>query len=93
MRKTKKIMKEIEIIEDFLCNKCGESCVPKDCWKQDCWKPNPDYYGLIEVSFSTGYLSEKFPDAKRYTFSLCEKCLAKLFKTFKIKPEEENMML
>lgn len=77
----KKIIKTetVEIIEDIICNKCGESC-KKNVMGHD------DYYGLIEVGFSTGYASRKFSDGCYYQFSLCEECLAELFDTFKIDP-------
>lgn len=80
MKKTKIVKQEIEIVEDVICNKCSKSCRPSN--------EVPDFYGLIEASFTTGYFSEALPDGARYTFSLCEECLAELFKEFQISPEE-----
>lgn len=82
MKKTKIITKEIEVIDDVLCNKCGKSCRSND---------SGDFYGLIEVSFSTGYFSPKLPDGSTYTFSLCEECLDEMFREFKIQPIEESL--
>jgi len=79
MKITKKIQQEIEIVSDVICNKCGQSCRPSE--------EVPDFYGLIEASFTTGYESKALPDGVCYSFSLCEGCLAKLFDTFQIKPE------
>jgi hypothetical protein len=70
---------EKEFVEDIICNKCGNSCRPPGI---------EDFYGLIEVGFSTGYFSPAFPDGVSYTFSMCEKCLKEIFDTFKIKPQE-----
>jgi Fe-S-cluster containining protein len=82
MKKMKTVIQEVEIIEDIICNKCGGSC----CTKFDPIE-NTDFYGLIEASFSTGYFSQHLPDGFIYSFSLCEKCLAELFKSFKIEPK------
>lgn len=82
MKKIKKVQREVEIVDDVICNKCGKSCRPSD--------EVPDFYGLIEASFSTGYESKALPDGMSYTFSLCEECLAELFDSFQIEPEEKT---
>lgn len=88
MKTIKKIIKEVEIIDDIFCNKCGRSLKTK-------LDPDGtifDIYGLSEVSISGGYLSTHLVDGVRYTFSLCEECLDGLFKTFKIQPEPKSLM-
>ena len=82
MKKTTIVKQEVEIVEDVICNKCGSSCRPSN--------EVPDFYGLIEASFTTGYESVALPDGKEYTFSLCESCIAELFKSFAINPEEKD---
>jgi len=82
MKKIKTIQKEIEIVDDVVCNKCSKSCRPN--------KEVSDFYGLIEASFATGYESEALPDGVTFTFSLCEECLAEMFKGFSIEPEKEE---
>lgn len=79
MKKTKIIKQEVEVIDDILCNKCGQSC-----------KIEGDFYGLIETGFSTGYFSPCLPDGNTYLFSLCEECVAKLMDSFEIKAEIEG---
>ena len=79
MKKMTTIKKEIDVIDDILCNRCERSCKNND---------DDNFYGLIEASFSTGYGSPCLPDGMCYTFSLCEKCLDLLFEDFRIKPEE-----
>lgn len=74
--------REVEVLEDVICNKCGNSCRPG--------KSVPDYYGLVEACFTTGYESTHFDDGLVFNFSLCEKCLFELFKTFKIQPNKEG---
>jgi hypothetical protein len=65
--------KPIETLVDTLCNKCGESC------------GEGDYpHGLIEAEVHGGYDSPVLEDQHAYKFSLCEKCLATLFREFKI---------
>lgn len=82
MKVTKKIQQEIEVVNDVICNKCGQSCRPSE--------EVPDFYGLIETSVTTGYESPALPDGMCYTFSLCEECLAELFSSFKIDPETSS---
>jgi len=86
----KNVKMEKETVEDVLCNKCGFSC--KRVYPNSS-NDDGEFYGLIEVSFSTGYLSDPLPDCQIYTFSLCETCLYDLFASFKIKPEQEDYML
>jgi hypothetical protein len=64
--------KEVEIEDDILCNKCGLSC-------------HRDNYnlGLIEYKLVCGYASI-FGDGNIFRFSLCERCISKIFKTFAI---------
>lgn len=80
-----KAMKAKELI---LCNKCGED-VAKYYTHKDGEKRNVGYYGLVNAQFSTGYESKDLPDCNLYHFSICEKCMAALFQTFKIPPVVE----
>lgn len=86
MRKTE--MKEVTSTErvttDILCNKCGESCQPKDASERE--GQFLGWYGLIEATVGGGYYSTHLDDGFEYTFSLCEPCLYELFQTFKLKP-------
>jgi hypothetical protein len=62
-----------------ICNCCGKPCVGSNA------DADEGAYGLIDATFYGGYLShEPIQDETRYRFSLCEKCLARLFATFKI---------
>ena len=91
MKITKKIKKEIEVdcVDDVVCNKCGESCVPKFLRKHYS-KDNStkdkitDAHGLVEHTVYGHYRSENLDDMTCYTFSLCEQCLVLMFNTFKI---------
>lgn len=74
----KRITREVEVIDDVFCNKCGESCEP---WVSDDGRATG--HGLIEAKVSGGYSSPVLPDGHSYCFSLCEKCLLELMKTFK----------
>ena len=65
-----------EVIDDILCNQCGESC-------QD--SADMNYEGLIETVVQGGYAA-KLGDMDSYVFSICEDCLRKLFEGFKHPP-------
>lgn len=74
--------KKVQVIEDILCNKCGESC------KSDVFGTG-GFYGLQEATVSADYFSPALEDCTHYVFSLCEHCLVKLFKDFTIPVEEQ----
>lgn len=71
------VTREVEYVEDVICNRCGNTCKPPDA---------SDFYGLIEARVSGGYWSPRLGDMRVYVFSLCENCLDELFSTFKIDP-------
>jgi len=75
--KTEKI--EIEIVDDILCDKCGESCKLRD---------SSEFGGLIEARVCGGYYSTHLEDGEDFNFSICEKCLFEMFKDFKINPRK-----
>lgn len=66
MKKTHKEIesREIEVVDDVVCNKCGCSCSarPPKTW-DDCW---------IEIKASWGYGSAK--DGTVQTAHICESC-------------------
>lgn len=63
----------VEVTDDILCNKCGNSCVAA----------HPGWAGLLEAKVDCGYAS-KLGEDNVYIFSLCETCLGKLFASFKL---------
>lgn len=83
MKITKEVQETVTVTADIICNKCGESCCTDDSDEMSAWR---DYDGLLEVGGSGGYHSKHIGDMTYFTFSLCEKCLMELFKTFKINP-------
>ncbi len=72
-------LKEVVVVKDVLCNKCGLSLFN-----------NYNHEGLVEADFTGGYAS-KLGDMNRYRFSICEACLIALFDTFKIDPLVHTM--
>ncbi len=78
--------KKVEVIDDIICNKCGETMLKT----VGPWDEHGEFYGLQEASFSTGYLSKDFPDGKVYSFSMCEPCLKWLFELFELPPSERE---
>jgi len=76
--KEETITETITVIKDIICNKCGESC------KTDI--EFGEYDGLIEVCVRGGYFSKFIGDMNSFTFSLCEKCVMEMIKTFKVEP-------
>lgn len=83
MKITKEVQQTVTVTKDIICNKCGESCCTStsDPDEVTAWR---DYDGLLEASGSGGYHSKHIGDMTYFTFSLCERCLMELFKTFKI---------
>lgn len=73
MKITKREFKEVEIIADIICNKCGKSCRG----------PIGNFNGLIEVQVDGAYDSTDLEDGAIYKFSLCEKCLKPILESFK----------
>jgi hypothetical protein len=88
MKTIKKIIKEVEIVDDIFCNKCGKSLKTELDSSLNIF----DIYGLSEVSVSGGYCSTHLADGVLYTFSLCEECLVNLFLSFKIEPETKELL-
>lgn len=71
---------EEEVVDDIICNRCGESCRCDAAL---------NYEGLIEATICGGYGS-KIGDFRQLTFSVCESCLIELFETFKISPAVQD---
>ena len=71
---------EVEVIDDILCNQCGESC-----------KQTLNFEGLLEAHVQGGY-GAKLGDMDSYIFSICEDCLSTLFDGFKHPPATSNVM-
>lgn len=46
--------------------------------------------GLLESEIFGGYYSSWLDDQSKYTFRLCEHCLVKMFKNFKIPVDVET---
>jgi hypothetical protein len=64
----------------FRCNRCGGSLAG------DTEPGTREQYGLVETTVRGGYSSPHLSDCTSYCFSLCEKCLRRLFSTFEIPP-------
>lgn len=81
MRITKDIQETVTVVQDIICNKCGESCRTDG---DDPSTYHKSFDGLIEVCAHGGYWSKVIGDMNKYQFSLCESCLVEFAKTFKI---------
>lgn len=90
MKITKNRIQTIEetVNEEVLCNKCGESLFVLIGIAQDTDERIVDTYGIVEHTYTGGYGSDPLHDLTSYTFSLCEPCLAELFKSFTIPVQE-----
>ena len=69
MRVYKEITRKDQVIENEICNNCGQSMVVH----RD--RLGPEIEGLSEVTISGGYFSKHLGDSIEYKFSLCEKLL------------------
>jgi hypothetical protein len=80
----------------ILCNMCGQDCAKYETFGKklgeegDPKERNVGYYGLINANLSGGFFSENdmICDLTTYNFSICEDCMGKIFKQFKIPPKE-----
>jgi len=81
VRVYKEITRKDQVIENEICNNCGQSMVVH----RD--RLGPEIEGLSEVTISGGYFSKHLGDSIEYKFSLCEKCLSESMLEFKIPPE------
>lgn len=86
MRKTKKIKvtETKEVTTDIVCNNCGGSC---QVGSFDSKGKDKVYEGLLETEVHGGFFSSELGDMTSYRFSLCEKCLSKMFSGFKVPVE------
>jgi hypothetical protein len=76
----------IIISNEIPCNNCGGSLLVD--------KEHGEQYidGLIDAKVSGGYFSNHLSDCRSYNFSLCEKCLRKMFDEFKIPPTVKDYL-
>jgi len=74
--------------ESYVCNQCG-GCLCPDVDNDN--RDSPD--GLVEVRVRGHYDSTDLLDTTVYGFSICEKCLRKLFNGFVIPPTVGEYML
>lgn len=72
MLKSRTELKEIGIIEDIVCNKCGNSCKVVDC---------ENYFSCAELVVHWGYGSGH--DGEVHEAHLCEQCWEQIIKDFK----------
>lgn len=80
MKVTKIVQKDVEEVDDLICNLCGETL--KQIISTDGMY---NFCGLEEVSMNCGYGS--LNDGTTFTFSLCEKCVEELMSRFKVPAE------
>jgi hypothetical protein len=90
MKKYHTVQKEVEELEDVLCNACGNSCkvlVGRNSKGEEIL----DYGGcLVDAEVCGGYGSKYLDDGDQYKFDLCESCVATLIKSFKIDAKVGN---
>jgi protein-arginine kinase activator protein McsA len=75
---------EKEVVEDVLCNKCGESC-------KDYVDAAHEFFNLNHATITPdfGYGSRLY-DMDSWEVHICESCYAEFEATFKIKPKKEQ---
>ena len=80
MKKYKTVTTKMEVVEDIICNKCGESLRVDEY----------NFCGLEDAKVIGCYGSKHIGDLVEYEFHLCEKCVMELIESFKI-PADCNM--
>ena len=91
MKQYRTVQREVEEIDDILCNMCGNSC--KVVLGKNSKGDNiMDYSGCLSgVEVCGGYGSKYLEDGDQYKFDLCEECVSKLIKSFKINAKVGNL--
>jgi ssDNA-binding Zn-finger/Zn-ribbon topoisomerase 1 len=84
MIKTHMVKKEVEQIKSITCNKCGGNCKSKD---------SKDGFYCLSARVKGHFYSDHLEDGQEYRFDICEQCLLKLFKTFKVPVEKDRYPL
>jgi hypothetical protein len=75
MKIKKLVTREVEEVAETVCNMCGE--------KEKGWTNGLSAYVV-------GYFGSKLvPDTCSWSFDICEKCLGKIVKEFKVPVEED----
>ena len=79
MRHTHKETQEVDVVDDVVCDRCGETM-----------KGFAGNYNGVTISGSGAYDSTHFPDGAVVHADVCEKCASEWFKTFKTHPVIED---
>ncbi len=79
MEVTRTETREVQVVEDVICDRCGNSL------KSDIGNIN----GAV-IAGGGGYDSTHFPDMHAFKSDVCEPCCAEWFKTFKRNPLSMN---
>ena len=85
MKKTKIVTKQVEEIDDLICNNCGKTLKQIISTSGDF-----NFCGLEEVKMVCGYGSKN--DGLMFIFSMCEECVLELMARFKIPALEEDYL-
>ena len=89
---TKEILKEVEIIDEIICNKCGQKIGrPMGNHQEDI--PDSMWNEYIVFNNEFGFFSNIFSDGERHEFHLCEQCYANIISDFKIPPEKQHYLI
>ena len=75
MRVTHTETREVEVVDDILCDRCGES-----------HKGHIGNLNGVHIHGEGAYDSTYFPDMFSFKTDVCEKCTAEWFSTFKRNP-------
>lgn len=75
MKHTHKETQEVEVVDDVVCDRCGDTL-----------KCSAGNYNGINITGSGAYDSPHFPDMCIVHADVCEECASEWFKTFKTNP-------
>ena len=81
------VTKEETIIDDIVCNKCGNKIKSGAEIAENV--PDSICEDYVEINASFGYFSNFHKDGEKHQFHLCEKCYLELEKSLMIKPKIE----
>mgnify|MGYP001590916277 CR=1 FL=1 len=91
MIKTQNEMKEVKVVQDVICNKCGKSCLGSVLTISSSTVEEIDFPIVAQLNADWGYGSKK--DGERHKSHLCESCYDEIVRSFLIEPLITNALL
>ena len=88
MLETQNETKEVKVVKDVICNKCGQSCLGIVLKVSSSKVEEINFAIAAQLNADWGYGSKK--DGERHKSHLCESCYDEITRSFLIEPLIQN---